>query len=156
MNRKLIINPTKAQDGSYLPTDQSRLKKELFDKVLGNAKFPVTITVTHLGRLVSNIEYKVKALSSWTGYEAQDRKDAEQYLSKVADSIYGDEWSFKLLKNEVMYGSSKVYGMICTDDELVQQVCKLLENVATVEVNKTKQKKNKSTEGSKTEEGTNE
>ena len=137
MLKRLIINPKKSQRGTYEFLNPIKLKEALFAKCLGNnPKYPFLIRDSHLGRMIGNIEYKIKSVNKWAGYEAKDQEDAYVYLATVADEIYGDTWPMKILKSEVMYGKATVYGLICPSDLKVQQMCEAFKNVAAVEVNK--------------------
>jgi len=157
MQKKVIINPTKAEEGTYTLLVPADIKRALFTRCLGvrdgRLKVPFLITDTHLGRLISNIEYRVKSVSRWTNKEVNSLDEACEYLAKVADEIYaGEFWDMKVLKAEVMYGKDKVYGLVCPVAGKVQQIRQTLESVATIEVNEFKgvKKDNKSPEQAKT------
>lgn len=144
MERRLIINPTKKQEGTYEPLEQAPLKKTVFEKALRqkSESFISTIIVDkNLSMLLANVENKTVSVSDWIGKEVNTFDEASEFLNSFCETVYGSRgkpnksWALKLIKSEVMYGKAKVYGLDCSDKNLVQQIQEMLQNVAAVEVN---------------------
>lgn len=138
--KRLIINPSPKDTETYTVLIPGVLIRDVFDKCLRTTEQafrPMTINQPELALLIGNIEYKVISLQNWTGRDVKTYEEATQYLTEVANAVYGDGWNVKILKNEVMYGPERVYAIFCDLPEKVQQICEALKYVADVQVNPT-------------------
>lgn len=146
MQKKLIINPTKSEAQGLVVLNPNDLKRELTEKVMKTTESGFKKTLfrsSNLGLLVQNVEPKVVGVSAYIDRELNTFSDALAYVDSVASSIYGADWSLRLIKNEVMYNRAPGFAVRIDSDETVQKVQDMLKYVADVQVREPKRSKAK-------------
>lgn len=121
------------------------LKEALYRKALrtpdGKLNSPRVISESEIGRFLNNIEFRAVGINRFLGKEVQSFEEAKLFLNEVATQVYSknsaetqadDSWALKLVKNEVMYGSSKTYGINSKDSNVINSLQAALINVADV------------------------
>lgn len=121
----LIINPTKEELKTLKLIDGPEVLGRLLEKVFGTTKDtfqPVLFTEKHARLLISNIENKIVALTKFSGKQLSTYQEAVEYISEVANQIYGNDWLYRMLKSEILASREPVLGFYTSNPKTIDSI----------------------------------
>ena len=146
--RNLIINPKKDQitkETVLLNATEifNNLMLKVYQQEPNDDFVPVVTKDGHIRRFISNTDPINVSVQDYTGKLLETALEAKNYLLKIGTEIYGDpQWTYKLIINEVKYTRiTQSYAMATDNDDLVAKITKGLDEVANIQYNKNKKKK---------------